>query len=1105
MTEAQGRVGRWLRNKWHLDSLIAIGGMAAVYASTHRNGARAAIKMLHSQYTRNEQARRRFLAEGYAANKVGHRNAVLVLDDDATEDGEVYLVMELLDGESLEGRLERVGVMSPMEVLELTDALLEVLACAHPKGILHRDIKPANIYLTRDGAVKLLDFGLARVRELSAEAMDQSDGIVFGTVSYIAPEQARADNQNLDARSDMWSIAATMFRALSGETVHPSTGPVIDRLMAVARKPPRSIASVVPHLPRQVIELVDRALAFDPENRWPSCNVMRVVVQDVMAQLREEAEAQANADDEMTGMFTRPPHGLPPPMRHRTGHDLPAVRSGAGPVAPPQQQRPKTDPVALSTRPKNLPLDDPDEVDLDVDLETAPRPEARGRRSRTLLTKEGRAELRRILDARKAGADVRLDEPTPRPAPSPVQARVVPGPSESGTADIDVEVEDSIIEVTIDHTHRARPGPIAEALADHTTPAPVRADRATGSFVAVAEDRRSAGSVPAGAEDRRSTGTFPAVADDRRSPAGAEDRRATNTFSAVPSGEQAARASGGLEDSRSRREAAAGRPVAASQPVPEDRRTAATASYPTLGGATSKPIQPQPRGDAQRPSPRDDDITRVAAVPTALAPVSGELGSRGPGEITRVGAAPAPPAPPNAMRSGPAPRAPEPVRPGATLHDTLRPKTIPPVSRPTPTPPPRPPAADSLRPPTPPPRRPEAIKPDARPAAAKPEPTPEPTKVAAQPEARQAPPEARAAVPAAKPVTPEVKPELKTSAEAARSGAKPEVKPAAVKPEPTAVVVRPDPANEPTPVPAAAQARAGLFAAPPSRTVVTPRAPASPGGPVEPQRVVTANAPDPARSPAPAPGIAGLPARGVARPAVSEPVKVEAPQQRSPAGPAAPHAAPSATQSSSGAATPAAAATAPTVAAAPAATTTKPTAATPAAAEPKPAAAPVATAKPATAAPVAATAKPATAAPAAAPAAAPVAATAKPATAAAPAVTAPAKPAAAAPAAAVAVPVAGPVHPNAAAAARTAAHPTISAEPSPVPKDSPVESAARAAAPTAAHPVVPPEEGASREPKAKAGAPTLPFSFLRPGPASRPGEPASEPPRGDGVPPRKKS
>ncbi|MFY0541863.1 protein kinase domain-containing protein [Nannocystis pusilla] len=102
-------MGRWLRNKWHLDNLIAIGGMASVYAATHRNGNRAALKVLHTLFLRNEQARRRFLREGYAANSVGHRNAVHVLDDDITEEGDVYLVMELLDGESLESRLERLG------------------------------------------------------------------------------------------------------------------------------------------------------------------------------------------------------------------------------------------------------------------------------------------------------------------------------------------------------------------------------------------------------------------------------------------------------------------------------------------------------------------------------------------------------------------------------------------------------------------------------------------------------------------------------------------------------------------------------------------------------------------------------------------------------------------------------------------------------------------------------------------------------------------------------------------------------------------------------------------------------------------------------------
>jgi serine/threonine-protein kinase len=525
MNEAQVRVGRWLRSKWHLDSLLAIGGMAAVYAATHRNGARAAIKMLHAQYTRHDQARRRFLAEGYAANKVGHRNAVMVLDDDTTEDGEVYLVMELLDGESLEARLDRVGVMSPIEVLEVADQMLEVLACAHPKGILHRDIKPANIMLCRDGSVKLLDFGLARVRELSAESLDQSDGIVFGTVSYIAPEQARADNQNLDARSDMWSVAATMFRALTGETVFPATGPVVDRLLAVARKPARSIATVAPRLPKALVELIDRALAFDPDDRWPSANVMRVVVQDVLAQLIEEREAGvvAAAAEEDFEIETA--------VVFRKADD---------------PHRPKTDPLALSIRPHRLPQPAPapatparpeptpsegPEIDLDTDaLRQRPQePNARGR-TRTLLTKEGRAELRRILDARReslgipggrghdediptsvAPAQVAPAKPAetkpeapkpeaPKPAsPTPVisspfasaprpeipaKPSVAVDPTASGSfvgQDLLIDVEESIIEVTIHHTRAERPGPIAVPLAEQqgASAQPVSGDRST--------------------------------------------------------------------------------------------------------------------------------------------------------------------------------------------------------------------------------------------------------------------------------------------------------------------------------------------------------------------------------------------------------------------------------------------------------------------------------------------------------------------------------------------------------------------------------------------------------------------------------------------------
>jgi serine/threonine protein kinase len=692
LSEAHSRVGRWLRNKWHLDSLIAIGGMAAVYASTHRNGARAAIKLLHSQYTRNEQARRRFLAEGYAANKVGHRNAVLVLDDDTTEDGEVYLVMELLEGESLEGRLERLGVMSPIEVLAIADQLLEVLGCAHPKGILHRDIKPANIYLTRDGSVKLLDFGLARVRELSAEALDQSDGIVFGTVSYIAPEQARADNQNLDSRSDMWSIAATMFRALAGETVHPSTGPIIERLLAVARKPPRSLASLAPNLPRPVIELVDRALAFDPEDRWPSVNVMRVVVQDVMAQLQEEAaENEVDIDIQQSGVSRR--NNTPPVHTRAQAVELATVRPGHGPGSvEPGPPRPKTDPVGLSTRPRNLPPSSPaspdgDETELDLEgLYEKAEAAGRGRgRSRTLLTKEGRAELRRILDARKAAAASPDAEPIDEPRPR----RRLDGPDTSGV-DIEVQFDDSLIEVTIAHTQTHRPGPIAERISEPSSASPVPAAVEAAPAHAPSLSPSAEESAPA-LDAAGSLASYPAIAvedeDDEVMVSEAEVSKAPSNLR-PPS-------------------------VPPQQPVTSDRRAPASSSrtltphsqalIDTTRGM-SRPAPPEITRVGPPPRPTQSDVTRAvrpdaagklgvhpesrpsaaagAAESRAPAVAAGAADSRAAGaadsrapapaastrEITKVGPAPvAPPAPPSRESSRLTPR------PNSGLmHETMR-------------------------------------------------------------------------------------------------------------------------------------------------------------------------------------------------------------------------------------------------------------------------------------------------------------------------------------------------------------------------------------------------------------------------------------------------
>ncbi len=285
---ARERVGKVLRGKYHLDRLIDVGGMAAVYEATHRNGTRSAIKVLHPKYVSDVQARTRFLREGYAANHVGHPGSVTVIDDDFTEEGDVYLVMELLDGESLEGCIAREKTMNEVDVLSIADQLLDVLSSAHNKDIIHRDIKPANIMLTRSGIVKLLDFGLARVRELPAVAGVHSAEIVFGTVAYVSPEAARANNDEMDGRADLWAVAATMFKALAGETVHGMNGSVMERLIRAAKDQARSLGAIAPHLHPRVVDLVDRALMFNREDRWPSAAVMQAVTQDVLAQLMEE-------------------------------------------------------------------------------------------------------------------------------------------------------------------------------------------------------------------------------------------------------------------------------------------------------------------------------------------------------------------------------------------------------------------------------------------------------------------------------------------------------------------------------------------------------------------------------------------------------------------------------------------------------------------------------------------------------------------------------------------------------------------------------------------------------------------------------------------------
>lgn len=300
-TQALKRVGQTLNNKWTIDRLVDVGGMAAVYAATHRNGKKVAIKMLHPFIAAHEDVRERFLREGYVANQVDHPGAVSVLDDDMTADGAPFLVMELLDGESLDQWMARAGGTLPLpDVLAVADQVLDVLHAFHARGVIHRDIKPGNLYITRQGLVKVLDFGLARLRDPRFNGAPTATGIVLGTAAYMPPEQAQGKTDQIDVRSDVFAVGAVMFRALAGRAVHDAKAPT-ERLFQAMKDRAISLGVVVPQMPTWVVGIVDKALAFDKKERWTTADEMRKAVRTTFAQLREEAQR------------VRAPHGSTPP------------------------------------------------------------------------------------------------------------------------------------------------------------------------------------------------------------------------------------------------------------------------------------------------------------------------------------------------------------------------------------------------------------------------------------------------------------------------------------------------------------------------------------------------------------------------------------------------------------------------------------------------------------------------------------------------------------------------------------------------------------------------------------------------------------------------
>jgi serine/threonine protein kinase len=334
-TLAAARVGTTLCHKWTLEKLLGVGGMAAVYVASHKIGRREAIKILHREVAQQPDMLARFEQEAHAVNRFQHPGAVEIRDIDVAEDGSPFLVMELLAGESLGERVRRLGDLPLDEILRLTDDLLDVLAAAHARGIIHRDIKLDNLFVQTDGRLKVLDFGIARIRDGVPLKMRTRAGATLGTAPYMPPEQIKG--LEIDARADLFAVGATMFRLIAKRRIHEAKTET-EMLLKMASLPAPPLLSVAPETPPGVGQVVDRALRFDREQRYPDALTMQSDVRAVRAGLPPPNAAPKVALDPaayLDPVTVRPGQQASPERTAATAIVSPAAAPPASPAVTP--------------------------------------------------------------------------------------------------------------------------------------------------------------------------------------------------------------------------------------------------------------------------------------------------------------------------------------------------------------------------------------------------------------------------------------------------------------------------------------------------------------------------------------------------------------------------------------------------------------------------------------------------------------------------------------------------------------------------------------------------------------------------------------------------
>ncbi len=280
--------------RYEVVALLGRGGFGAVYEATHRElKKRVALKVLHREFALHPTVRARFSREAVAASAMRHPHVVDVTDVGVFE-GQPYLVMEFLEGETLRARCERDGAMSAEATLDVLLPVLDAIAMAHGQGIVHRDLKPDNIFLARVGprgaaVPKVLDFGIVK---LGGDLPDQKgtltgSGALLGTPSYMSPEQAE-NFRDIDGRSDQFSLGAILYECLTGRRAFEGEGmiSILHRVATQPVKPPRELRT---DLPAALEAVVLRALEKSPAARFESARAMgAALLPFASAKAREE-------------------------------------------------------------------------------------------------------------------------------------------------------------------------------------------------------------------------------------------------------------------------------------------------------------------------------------------------------------------------------------------------------------------------------------------------------------------------------------------------------------------------------------------------------------------------------------------------------------------------------------------------------------------------------------------------------------------------------------------------------------------------------------------------------------------------------------------------